>query len=369
MRIHTLVAGMLCLIAATSQVSAQQPVAIPVGTVAAELRPITKAAEFVGRVEAIERVGVRARITGYLQDILFKEGEVVKAGDVLYRIEPETFQAAAQQAQGALLQAQGNLANATVQLDRTQELVKTDTASRALLDQRMANQKDAQGAVIIADANLKTANVNLSYTEIVAPITGEIGRSKLTKGNVVGPDSGVLTEIVSRDPIYVSFPVSQREFLQFQQAEERKKVQETLAVRIRFSDGALYDQTGRINFIDVTVDKTTDTVLVRATIPNPRGVLIDGQLVRVSLEADKPQEKVLIPQSALIVDQRGLYVFVVADGKAAIRRVKAGGESGADVVIDDGIKPGEQVIVQGMESLRAGTPVLASPVPPAVSGG
>ena len=238
-----------------TQVSAQQPTAIPVGTVAAELRPVTRAAEFVGRVEAIERVRIRARITGFLQDTLFKEGELVKAGDVLYRIEPETFQAAAQQAQGALLQAQGNLANATLQLNRTQELAKSETASRALLDERTANQKDAQGALIIADANLKTANVNLSYTAITAPITGEIGRSKLTKGNVVGPDSGVLTEIVSRDPMYVTFPVSQREFLRFQEAAERRQAREMLAVRIRFSDGTLYDQIGQIDFIDVTVDQ------------------------------------------------------------------------------------------------------------------
>ena len=364
---HT--AALLCVIASMTQVSAQQPTAIPVGTVAAELRPVTRAAEFVGRVEAIERVRIRARITGFLQDTLFKEGELVKAGDVLYRIEPETFQAAAQQAQGALLQAQGNLANATLQLNRTQELAKSETASRALLDERTANQKDAQGALIIADANLKTANVNLSYTAITAPITGEIGRSKLTKGNVVGPDSGVLTEIVSRDPMYVTFPVSQREFLRFQEAAERRQAREMLAVRIRFSDGTLYDQIGQIDFIDVTVDRATDTVLVRAAISNPRGVLIDGQLVRVSLEADKPQEKVLIPQSALIVDQQGVYVFVVADGKAAIRRVKTGGVQGANVIVDDGVKPGEQVIVQGMESLRLGTPVLASPVPAAVSGG
>ena len=179
---------------------------------AAELRPITKAADFVGRVEAMERVDIRARVTGFLQEVLFKEGGLVKEGDVLYRIEPDTFQAAVQQGQGALLQAQGKLANATAQLARTQELVKTDAATRALLDVRTAEQKTAQGDMITADANLKTANVNLGYTDIVAPISGEVGRSKLTKGNVVGPDSGVLTTLVSRDPMYVTFPVSQRVF-------------------------------------------------------------------------------------------------------------------------------------------------------------
>lgn len=335
---------------------------------AAELRPITKSTEFVGRVEAIERVEIRARVTGFLQDVLFKEGELVKQGDVLYRIEPDTFQAAVQQGQGALLEAQAKLANATVQRGRTQELVRTDTASRALLDERVANEKSAQADVIVADANLKTANVNLGYTQITSPIAGEVGRTKVTKGNVVSPDSGPLTVVVSRDPMYVTFPVSQREFLRFQEEEQRKQLKEALAVRIRFSDGSAYKQLGRINFIDVTVDRATDTVMARATLPNPDGFLIDGQLVRVGVEADKPQEKVLVPQSALIVDQQGTYVFVVADGKAAVQRVKLGGESGPFAIIDEGLKGGEQVVVQGMEALRPSSPVVASPAPPPLSG-
>jgi membrane fusion protein, multidrug efflux system len=367
MRLYHYAVALFCLLAVAGHASAQQqPTAVPVGTVSAELRPITQTNDFVGRVEAPEKVAIRARITGFLQDVLFKEGDVVKEGDVLYRIEPETFQAAVQQAQGSLLQAQGEVANAIAQLARTQELVKTDTQSRALLDQRTAAQKSAQGAAIIADANLKTANVNLGYTVITAPISGEIGRSKLTKGNVVSPDSGPLTEIVSRDPMYVTFPVSQRVFLDVERQQGRAQA---LAVRIRFSDGSIYDQTGKINFVDVTVNQATDTILVRASFPNPQGKLIDGQLVRVSVESEKPEEKLLVPQSALIADQQGLYVFVVQDGKAAIRRVKPGGQFGAYAIVDDGLKADDQVIVQGMETLRAGTPVLATPAPPPPADG
>jgi membrane fusion protein (multidrug efflux system) len=223
--------------------------------------------------------------------------------------------------------------------------------------------------VIIADANLKTANVNLGYTEITAPISGEIGLTKFTKGNVVGPDSGPLTTIVSRDPMYVSFPVSQRMFLQIEGAEQRRQVGGALNVRIKFADGTTYDQVGKINFVNVTVDRATDTVLVRATVPNPKGALIDGQLVQVSVETEKPQEKVLVPQTALIVDQQGPYVFLVVDGKAEIRRLKLGGEFGPFAVVDDGLKGGEQVVVQGMESLRAGAAVIASPVPPPAAQG
>jgi membrane fusion protein, multidrug efflux system len=359
----------VCLIAAVSPAWAQQQAAIPVGTLSAELRPITKSTEFVGRVEAMERVDVRARVTGFLQDILFKDGAIVKKGDVLYRIERDSFDAAVQQARGALLEAQGKYTNASAQRARTEELVKSATASKALLDERVGAETGAQGEVIIADANLKTANVNLGYTEITAPITGEIGRTKLTTGNVVAPDSGPLTTIVSRDPIYVTFPVSQREFLRVQEEEEREKRKQALGIRIHFSDGSTYAQAGRINFVDVTVDRATDTVLLRATMPNPDGSLIDGQLVRVSVEADKPVEKVLVPQSALIVDQQGTYVFVVADGKAVVARVKLGGESGPYAIVDNGLKGGEQVVVQGMESLRPGSPVVASPAQPPLAGG
>lgn len=364
MRCHITAVVLLCLVAAAPQGWAQQPAAIPVGTIAAEVRPITQSTDFVGRIEAPEKVEIRARITGYLQEVLFKEGDIVKEGDVLYKIEPDTFDAAVQQAQGALTQAQAALANATVNRARAQELLKTDATSRVVFDQRVADEKNAQGAVIIADANLKTANVNLGYTEITAPISGEIGLSKFTKGNVVGPDSGRLTLIVSRDPMYVTFPVSQRMFLTLQQQEQRRQVAEAVTVRIRFADGSTYDQVGKVNFVNVTVDRATDTVLVRATVPNPKGTLIDGQLVQVAVEAEKPQEKVLIPQTALIVDQQGPYVFLVVDGKAEIRRLKLGGEFGPFAVVADGLKGGEQVVVQGMENLRAGAAVIASPVAP-----
>jgi membrane fusion protein (multidrug efflux system) len=140
-------------------------------------------------------------------------------------------------------------------------------------------------------------------------------------------------------------------------------------VRIRFSNGSLYDQTGTINFINVTVDRTTDTVLARASMPNPKSILIDGQLVTVEIEIGAPQEKVVVPQSALIADQGGVYVFVVEDGKAVTRRVKTGGESGTGIVIDEGLKGGELVIVDRLQAVRPGGAVVAQPVQPAVSGG
>jgi membrane fusion protein (multidrug efflux system) len=367
MRLSVFGAAIILALAIDPSARAQQPAAVPVGTVAAELRPVTQAAEFVGRVEAVDRVDVRARVTGYLQKVLFTEGQMVKQGDPLYQIEPDSFQAAVQQAQGAVYQAQGEFANASAQRARNEELVKTQAAARAELDRNIAAEKSAQGKVVIADANLKTASVNLGYTIITSPINGEIGRSAVTVGNVVGPDTGTLTTIVSRDPMYVTFPVSQREFLKVQQDEkigqedDQRKAREALAVQIRFSDGSLYDQTGKINFVDVTVDRATDTVTVRATVANPKGKLIDGQLVRVAVSTEKPEDKVLVPQAALLVDQQGPYVFVVVDGKATVQRVKLGGDSGVNAIIDSGLKGGEQVVVQGTESLRPGAAVVASP--------
>ena len=338
------------------------PAAVPVGTVLAARKPITASDEFVGRVEAVNRVEIRARVVGFLQAVLFKEGELLQEGAPLFRIEREPFEAAVQQAQGALIKEQGQYANAEVQLQRAEELLKSSAGSVATRDQRRAQAETAKGDVITALANLTTARVNLSYTDIAAPITGRIGRTSVTKGNVVGPDSGPLALMVSQDPIYVVFPVSERQLLAI-----RKQGQgaETAAgkVRVIFADGSTYEQSGTIDFVGVTVNRETDTITMRAVMPNPQDVLLDGELVRVAVEAAKPEEKVLVPQAALIADQEGTYVFVVEDGKAEVRRVELGGESGADSIIDQGLSGGEQVVVQGLQSLRPGHPVLATPIP------
>jgi membrane fusion protein, multidrug efflux system len=340
---------------------AQQPPAVPVGTVIAEKRAITQTADFVGRIEAVNRVDVRARVTGYLEDVLFKDGATVAEGTPLFRIERAPFEAAVEQAQGALERAQGTLQNATIQRQRAEDLLRTNAGSVAIRDQRVAEEKGAQGDETTAAANLKTARINLGYTEIKAPIAGRIGRTRVTKGNVVGPDSGVLAQIVSDDPMYVTFPVSQREFLALKTNRLPAEGQAPL-VSLKFSDGSTYDQKGRVDFVDVSVERATDTVLVRATLPNPDGKLLDGTLVRVGVQAPQSEEKVLVPQSALIADQQGAYVFAVEDGKAVVKRVKVGAEAGAYVAIDEGLAGKEQIVIQGLQNLRPGVPVLASPV-------
>jgi membrane fusion protein (multidrug efflux system) len=288
---------------------------------------------------------------------------LVKKGDHLYHIEKGEYQAAVEEAQGALERSKAAKSLTAIQLARAEDLLAKSAGTAVARDQALAEDQRAAGDTMSDQARLDNANRNLGYTDIVSPIAGKISKTNVTAGNVVGPDSGNLTLIVSQDPTYVTFPVSEREFLTLRVNPKELKV------KIRFADGTTYNQVGTINFIDVSVDRATDTVLVRATMPNPDGALIDGELVTVVLETEQPEVKVTVPQAALIADQEGTYVFVVEDGKAAIRRIKPGGEIGQDVIVNDGLKGGEQVIVEGLQSIRPGQPVKAAPTSASLKGG
>ena len=364
-----IIAATLALGLSAPIAQAQQPGAATVSVIKAEKRPVTESVRFVGRIQAIERVDIRARVTGYLEDVLFKDGDLVKTGTPLYRIEKGPFEAAVEQAKAAKLRAQALLENATLQLQRSEELLKTSATSIAVRDERLATQKAAQGDLTGAEAALKTAEINLAYTDINSPIDGRIGRTAVTRGNVVGPNSGVLTTIVSSNPMYVTFPVSQREFIRiFPPGRDRQTAINNSKVVVQLSNGPVYPHTGKIDFVDVKVDQSTDTVAVRATLPNPDGRLVDGQLVQVSVEGDKPEERIVVPQAALIADQQGIYVFIVEDGKAAIRRVKVGQTVGGSIVVTEGLNGGELVATTGLQGLRPGLPVLAVPTQQPIGG-
>ena len=353
-------AGCVLFLAAAPAFAQQQNVPT-VATVGAQMKPVTKRLDFVGRVEAINRVEIRARVKGFLDAVLFKEGDTVKEGAVLYRIEKGLFEAAVQQSEGVLERSNAALALAKLQRARAEELVAKEAGTVAMRDQRVAEESQAKGAITSSKADLTSARINLGYTEITAPVTGKIGRTAVTKGNVVSPDSGVLTTIVSQDPIYVTFPVSQRELLHMR-ASGRTPDLSAIRVSVRFPDGTVYDQKGKVDFLDVSVDRGTDTLLARAVFPNPVGTLVDGQLVEVGVESGAPQEKLVIPQTALISDQEGAYVFAVEDGKAVIKRVKLGGPQGTSVIIEEGLKPGDLIIVEGLQSVRPGSPVRTTPL-------
>jgi membrane fusion protein (multidrug efflux system) len=353
-----LLLGIAAVVPAGAQPAPQA--AVPVGTVYAARQPISNIRDFVGRVQATDRVEVRARVQGYLEQVLFKEGEIVKKGDRLYQIEKGLFQAAVEAAKGALERSKAAKTLTEIQLKRAQDLLDKNAGTAVARDQALAADQQADAAILSDQANLDTANINLGYTDITSPIDGKISKTNITVGNVVGPDTGILTQIVSQDPMYISFPVSQRELLQAQ-LSGRPIDLTSVKIKIRFADGSTYKHEGTVNFIDVSVDRATDTVLARATMANPDGALIDGQLVAVAVQAGAPQEKVVVPQSALIADQQGVYVFAVEDGKAMVKRIKVGAESGPNVVVEEGLKGGEQIIVEGLQSIRPGQAVQASP--------
>ncbi|WP_164695076.1 efflux RND transporter periplasmic adaptor subunit [Falsiroseomonas algicola] len=346
-----------------------------VGVVTVERRPVTESTEFVGRVEAPERVELRARVTGFLQERLFREGQEVKAGEVLFRLERAPFEAEVARAQATVASAEAELQNANIALARARELVRTSAGTQVRVDDATAAQRSAQASLLGAQAQLRVAQINLGYTEIAAPIDGKIGRSTFSVGSVVGPSSDLLATIVSQDPMRVAFPVNLRTGTELRDRYASRGGAEATRVRIRLVTGAIYGQVGRIDFIDTQVDRNTDTILVRALIPNPPrpgpgtgtegGVdreLIDGMFVNVFVEGAEPVPTVVIPRSAVLQDQQGNYVFALdAENKAARRPVTLGRSIADQVVVERGLEGGERVVVEGVQRVRPGQPVQPGP--------
>ncbi len=328
----------------------------------AELRSMTKQFEFVGRAEALEKVDLRARVQGFLGPRLFKDGDEVKKDQVVFTIEKEPFVAAVDQRKAQLASAEATLSNADQQLVRTAELAKKGNTPLASLDQRTAEQGQAKAAVMEAEANLRDAQIQLSYTEIKSPIAGRIGRAAVSPGNLIGPDTGVLATIVQENPMQVLFSVTQREMLDARRdSDSNGKVR----ARVKLADGSLYAEQGRIDFLDVQVNPRTDGQTVRAMFPNPDDVLTNGQTVRVIIEEKGGDKVVVIPQSAIAIDQTGPYVFVVGqDDKVEQRRLRLGTGREGLAVVDEGLKPGERVVVQGQQRVRAGMTVAPQLAPP-----
>jgi membrane fusion protein (multidrug efflux system) len=326
-----------------------------------ERQAVAQSVEFVGRVEALEKVDIRARVTGFLRDRHFQDGQMVKSGDLLFTIEREPFEAEVGVKQAKIESAEAALTFAAYQVDRGRELVRTNTIPRATLDQRIAEQGMAAATLSGAKADLRLVEVNLGYTEIRSPIDGRIGRAAITRGNVVGPESGVLTVVVRQDPVRATFPVSQRQLLDFRQ-DAKGRGADSLRVRVRLPNGTTYDQVGRINFIDVQTDRATDTALVQAQIPNPSGTLSDGQFIGLQVEGEEPQQALVIPQSAVQIDQAGTFVLVVAkDNKVEQRRVKLGRGPAGQAVVESGIEAGTLVITEGAQRARLGAVVVPKP--------
>jgi membrane fusion protein, multidrug efflux system len=356
--------ALLAALSAAPPAAAQAPAAPApsVGTVVVQLRDVTQTAAYVGRVQAMDKVDLRARVVGFLENRLFQEGQKVEKDAPLFVIEQAPYKAIVAQREAALASAQATLKNADLQVSRGRELVRTNNIPQATLDQRIADQGNAAATVLEAEAALQSARIDLSYTGIYAPFAGRIGRANLSVGNVVGPESGVLATLVSTDPMQIYFPMPQRSVVQYQRAMEATGVRPPkVRVLLTRADGSRYPHAGELDFADVQVDRGTDTLTLRAVIPNPDVLLFDGEFANITLEGATPERALVIPQAALLSDQSGAFVFVVENGRAVAKRVKLGQRLGAEIAITEGLTEGAMVIVEGIQRVRPGAPVQATP--------
>jgi membrane fusion protein (multidrug efflux system) len=368
-----LLAGVLAA-AAVSAANAQGGPAAPpaVGVMEAVKRPITESNEFLGRVEATNRVNIVARVTAFLEKRDFVDGAEVKQGDLLYELERGPFEADLNSKKAQVAQLQATLVNAKLTTDRAKALLSGPAGQQSNVDAAVANQQSLEAQIQAAQAQVDLSQINLDYTSIKSPIDGKIGRTAVTEGNVVTPSSGTLTTIVSQDPMYVTFPVSVREGLVLRDRYATRGGFKAVVIRLRLTDGRIYDQVGQLNFLNNTIAQNTDTITLRGTIPNPvlkalsaNGTvreLTDNEFVTVLLEGVEPVEVLAIPRSAVLSDQQGEYVYVLgADNKAEQRRIQLGQSTSTVASVTSGLSDGEKVIVEGLQKVRPGQAVAPGP--------
>jgi membrane fusion protein, multidrug efflux system len=349
-----------------------------VGVVEAINRPITETSEFLGRIEAINRVNVVARVTAFLEKRLFNEGAEIKTGDELYRLERGPFEADLESKKAQVAQLQATLENAKLTTERARILLSGPAGQQSTYDAALATQRSLEAQVQAAQAQVQLSQINLDYTDIHSPIDGKIGRTAVTEGNVVSPGSGVLTTIVGQDPMYVLFPVSVRAGLELRERYATRGGLDAVVIKLRLPDGRLYGETGKLDFVDNTIVQSTDTFTVRGVIANPTlhdpsttsgplRELTDNEFVTVSLEGVQPVEVLAIPRSAVLSDQQGDYVFTVgADNKAEQRRIQLGQSTPTIAAVISGLSPGDKVIVEGLQRVRPGQPVAPGPASPLI---
>jgi membrane fusion protein, multidrug efflux system len=349
--------------------------------VRAERQQITQSDEFIGRIQAVGRVALVARVAAFLEKRQFVEGAEVKQGDLLYLLEQPPFQAQVDADKANVEQLEAQHTYAAQQLARAETLLKTPAGQQQTVDQTLSSERSLAAQVATAKAQLEQAEINLAYTEIHAPIDGRISSTLVTEGNVVSPTTGTLANLVSQDPMYVLFPIPTLTGLDLRNRYEAKGGFDAVVVKLRLPDGRIYGQDGKADYVSPTVATNTDTITVRAVVPNPliTGLpaggpapreLFDGEFVTVLLESVQQITVLAVPRAAVLSDQQGDYVYVVdAQSKAQIRRIKLGQSTPSTAVIASGLEEGELVISEGLQRVRPGEAVSAGPAspPPAVS--
>ena len=344
-----------------------------IGTVAAQKRAVTESSEFAGRIHAAHRVDVVARVTAVIEARLFTEGGEVQEGELLFRLDPATFQTEVAAREANVAQATALLRNATVTLSRAQALIGSGAGRASSVDDARAQQASLAAQLQAAQAQLRASQINLGYTEVTAPIAGRVGRASLAAGNVVTPASGPLVTIVSQDPMYVTFPVPVRQVLELRNRYADRGGFAALRVRVRLPDGRLYAHPGKLDYADPTVAPNTDSLTLRATIPNPlregarpgepgNRELLDGAFVSVILEGIEPIQALAIPRAAVMSDPQGSFVYVIdAEKKTQQRRVTLAASPPGLAVVTAGLQEGETIAVDGLQRLRPG--IQVNPVP------
>jgi membrane fusion protein (multidrug efflux system) len=351
---------------------ARPPVEVGVVTVAP--RTVGLVTELPGRLEASRVAQVRARVAGILQQRLFREGSDVKAGQPLFEIDSAPYRAARASAEAALARARANLTQATAQAERYQPLVEANAISKQEYVNAVAAQKQAEADVAAASAAVQTAQINLGYAGVTSPIAGRIGRTLVTEGALVGQGEATQLALVQQiDPMYVNFTQSAAAVLRLRKALDSGKLKRAAAadaagVRVVLEDGSEYAHAGKLLFADLTVDPSSGQIMLRAEVPNPEGLLLPGMYVRVRLQQAQASAVFQLPQQAVTRSGAGDSVMVVgADGKVSPRPVKIGSAQDGQWIVLEGLKAGEQVMVDGFQKLQPGAPVKAVPWQPAAA--
>lgn len=363
--------ALAALLAGCGQGQQQQAKAPPPPTVTVAhpvKRSVTDYDEYVGRFAAVNSVEVRARVSGYLDSVHFKDGQLVKKGDLLFTIDKRSFQNTLDQARATLTQAKSNLAYTQADLERGQSLVKEKTITQQVFEQRAQAARNAQASVNSAEAAVRQAELDLQFTELRAPIDGRIGARQVTPGNLVtGGTSGnttLLATIVSTNPIYFEFTFDEASFLRYKRmdnsGDDIASHREHVPVTLKLIDEKSFDHHGDMDFVNNVIDKGTGTILGRAVFQNPAGLFTPGMFARVRVPASSPYQALLVPDAAIASEQTKKYVLVVDDKSVAKPKyVTLGPLVGNLRVIKDGLSADDNIVVNGLARIRPGQKVKA----------
>ena len=340
--------------AAVAQAAAEAQVRpVTVETAKATMKAINPPQSFMGHVEPIQDVDLRAQIDGTIQEVAFKEGAMVKEGDLLYQIDPRVYEARVAQAKAALAQAKARSENANRYYDRISKVDKR-SVTEAEVDQAYADKLEAEAAIAQCEADLASAEINLGYCKITAPISGRIGQSLLKKGDYVSPSMGTLARIVQMDPVRVVFSVPDRAYLTNKNIAGAKGA-EAIRAQIRLADGTIYAHDGKPDFIANEMSMETASLPVRYAFANPDQQLLSNAYVTVLLSEAQPKEALTVPSSAVLANATGDYVYINDNGKAARRTVVIGARLEGMVEVKSGLKAGDEIVTEGVVNVIEGT--------------